>query len=53
MSGKEAWNLVAPMITPLMAVPNSNKEMVYDLYLTVFHALKEYDKGRRVSDEQT
>ena len=48
MSGKEAWELVAPMITPLLAVANVNNELVYDLYLTVYMALKAYDeRGQR------
>jgi len=55
MTGSKAWELVAPIITPLLAVANANNEMVYDLYLTVYMALKEYDERRTEdgSDRQT
>ena len=46
MTGKEAWALVAPMITPLLAVAAVEDKMVYDLYLTVYEALKEFDERR-------
>ena len=49
MSGNEAWGLVAPIITPLLAVKGVDTDMVADLYLTVFIALKEYDE-RRTTD---
>ena len=46
MTGSEAWSLVAPMITPLLAVENVDKEMVCELYVIVHLALKEYDERR-------
>lgn len=46
MTGSDAWSLVAPMITPLLAVKNVDTEMVCELYVLIHLALKEYDERR-------
>ena len=46
MTGSDAWSLVAPMITPLLAVKNVDTDMVCELYLLIYLALKEYDERR-------
>lgn len=46
MTGSEAWSLVAPLITPLLAVKNVDTEMVCELYVLIHLALKEYDERR-------
>jgi hypothetical protein len=46
MTGSEAWSLVAPMITPLLAVKNVDTAMVCELYVLIHLALKEYDERR-------
>ena len=51
MTGSEAWTLVAPMITPLLAVKNVNTDMVYELYVLIHLALKEYDERRAGEQE--
>lgn len=51
MTGSEAWSLVAPMITPLLAVKNVNTDMVCELYVLIRVALKEYDERRAGGQE--
>ena len=46
MTGSEAWSLVAPLITPLLAVKNVDIDMVMEAYVIVHLALMEYDKRR-------
>ena len=51
MTGSEAWTLVAPMITPLLAVKNVDTDMVCELYVLIHLALKEYDERRAGEQE--
>jgi hypothetical protein len=51
MTGSEAWSLVAPMITPLLAVKNVDTEIVCELYVLIHLALKEYDERRAGEQE--
>ena len=47
MTGSEAWKLVAPMIAPIYALPQTgtpNSEVGMEAYLTVFRALQLLDK---------
>ena len=47
MTGSEAWEIVAPMIAPIYALPQTgtpNSEIGMEAYLTVFRALKEMDE---------
>lgn len=52
MTGSEAWSLVAPIITPLLAVKNVDTNMVCEMYVIVHIALKEYDERREGQDEK-
>lgn len=47
MTGAEAWTLIAPIITPLLAVKNVDAEKVYEVYVIVYKALNEYDEKRK------
>ena len=53
MTGSEAWSLIAPMITPLLAVKNVDTEMVYEMYVIVHIALKEYDERRMGESDES
>ena len=47
MTGMEAWQIVAPMIAPIYALPHTgtpNSEVGIEVYLTVFRALQLLDE---------
>ena len=47
MTGMEVWQIVAPMIAPIYALPQTgtpNSEVGMEAYLTVFRALQLLDK---------
>lgn len=47
MTGAEVWEIVAPMIAPIAALPQAgtpNSEVGMEAYLTVFRALQLLDK---------
>lgn len=43
MTGKEAWALISPMISP-MSNGAMNNSVIGEAYVTVFIALKEFDE---------
>ena len=50
MTGLEAWQIVAPMIAPIYALPQTgtpNSEVGMEAYLTVYRALQLLDKAER------
>lgn len=50
MTGMEAWQIVAPMIAPIYALPKirtPNSEVGMEAYLTVFRALQLLDEVER------
>lgn len=50
MTGAEAWQIVAPMIAPIYALPRTgtpNSEVGMEAYLTVFRALQLLDKAEK------
>ena len=54
MTGQEAWNIVAPLLTPYLNAETYKgvSTPLMDAWVTVFGALKEYDE-RRKNDGQT